>query len=105
MSEFKRLFGARVQELRSSNGLKQDQLAEMINISTRNLSKIETGQNFPSSENLEKLIDALKVEPKELFNFEQHKSSDELLKEILIDIEHNKDKIKDIYKILKALIS
>lgn len=105
MSEFKKLFGARVKELRKRKNLKQGQLAEKINISTRNLSKIETGQNFPSSENLEKFIDALEVEPKELFNFEHHKSPDELLEELLADIRQNKDRIEDIYKVLKALIS
>ena len=48
MSELKKLLGRRVQELRKARKIKQEELAEMINIATRNMSNIETGRCFPS---------------------------------------------------------
>ena len=44
--EFKKSFGRRVKELRLKNGLTQEQLAEMIEVGERNLSKIECGNVF-----------------------------------------------------------
>ena len=72
MSELKRQFGIRLKELRIKAGIKQEQLAQKIDIAVRNLSKIETGITFPSSETLEKIIIALDIPPKELFDFEHH---------------------------------
>lgn len=54
MSELKKLLGRRVQELRKARKIKQEELAEMINIAPRNMSNIETGRCFPSPENIEK---------------------------------------------------
>lgn len=52
MSELKKLLGRRVQELRKTRKIKQEELAEMINIAPRNMSNIETGRCFPSPENI-----------------------------------------------------
>jgi len=37
-------FGANVRRERSAKGLTQDKLAELANLSTRNLQKVEAGQ-------------------------------------------------------------
>jgi transcriptional regulator with XRE-family HTH domain len=39
-----KVFGANVRRERSAKGLTQEQLAELSNISTRNLQKVEAGQ-------------------------------------------------------------
>lgn len=99
----KKLIGHRIKELRKSRHFSQEQLAEMLDISQNALSYIETGENFFSSDTLEKLINALEIEPQELMTFAHLQSSDKLLNEIVEMLNKNPDKIKDIYKITKAI--
>lgn len=102
-TEFKKFFGKRVKELRIKKGLTQEQLAEMIEVGERNLSKIECGNVFVKAKTITKLIEALKVEPKELFEFSQYQKH-EILKKNLID-EINKDNIdvEMMYKIYRSI--
>ena len=51
-ADIKKLLGRRIKELRESKDLTQEQLAEKIGIGQRNLSKIECGNNFVTSETL-----------------------------------------------------
>ena len=44
--DIKKLLRKRIKELRQRKGLTQEQLAEMIDVGERNLSKIECGNNF-----------------------------------------------------------
>ena len=53
------LLGARIQELRKHCGLTQAQLAEIIGIDEKHMSKIECGRHFPSLDLLNKISDAL----------------------------------------------
>ena len=99
----KKLIGHRIKELRKSRHFSQEQLAEMLDISQNALSYIETGENFFSSDTLEELINALEIEPQELMTFAHLQSSDNLLNEIVEMLHKNPDKIKDIYKITKAI--
>ena len=50
----KELLGKRIKELRTQKQLTQEQLAEMVDMGERNLSKIECGINFVSADTLEK---------------------------------------------------
>lgn len=50
----KQELGEKIKRIRKNRGLTQEQLAELIDISSRNLSNIELGQNFPKAETLEK---------------------------------------------------
>lgn len=101
--EFKKFFGKRIKELRLKNGLTQEQLAELIEVGERNLSKIECGNVFVKAKTIAKLIEALKIEPKELFEFSQYQKKD-ILKQILID-EINNDSIdvEMLYKIYRSI--
>ncbi len=99
----KKLFGKRIKELRTKENLTQEQLAEILNIGERNLSKIECGVNFVSAETLEKLSEALKVPFKDLFDFE-HLRSEEFKKDKLLEAINNNDiDIELLYRIYKAL--
>ena len=100
----KQLIGLRIKELRKSKHLSQEKLAEMIDISQNALSYIETGENFFSSETLERLLNALEVEPSELFEVKHLQKNEDLLEEIVQMLRNNPDKIKDIYKITKSLV-
>lgn len=103
----KKQLGAKIKRLRQKRGLTQEQFAEQINIATRTLSGIETGENFVTAETLEKVFEALEVSSSELFAFDHIKPQDELVSEIIEDVQNLKDrnKIETIYKIIKATIS
>jgi transcriptional regulator with XRE-family HTH domain len=69
MTNFKKEFGANLKALRKTRGMTQEKIAELIDLHYRQMSKIETGDNFPSGRTIEKLCYVLKVSPAELFNF------------------------------------
>ncbi len=82
MPTLKEKLGKRIQEIRKSKKLTQEKLAEMIGIDTPNLSNIERGKRFVSSDTLEKIIKSLNVKEKDLFDFEHIKSKNELINSI-----------------------
>ena len=58
----KKFVGKTLQNLRKRSGIKQSELAELIGISEKHLSKIETGKNFPSLDNFFKMAEILKFD-------------------------------------------
>lgn len=48
--KLKKLLGERIKRLRKNRNLTQEQLAEMIEIAPRNLSRIEVGESFVTAE-------------------------------------------------------
>jgi HTH-type transcriptional regulator, competence development regulator len=60
-------FGKRVAEVRKSKGVKQTDLAEMINMSVVTIAYIETGKRWVRLATLEKIARALKVKVRDLF--------------------------------------
>ena len=103
MKNTKELLGARVKELRKARGLSQDQLAELIGIEPKHVSRIEVGKSYPTLDRLERIAKALDAPMKAFFDFmhlendeERLRSIDEMVKEL---DEENK---RIIYKIVKA---
>ena len=94
MAELKEKLGRRIQQIRKSKNLTQEKLAEMIGIDTPNLSNIERGKRFVSSETLEKIIKSLDIPEKDLFDFEHIKSKDEMINSICTIL--NESNIKEI---------
>lgn len=70
MTNFKHGLGTNLKLIRKSKEITQEDLAGIIGIHSRQLSKIETGEHFPSCKTLEKICIALDITPKELFDFE-----------------------------------
>lgn len=68
MKNFKEAFGCNLHSIRKGNKLTIEALAEMVDLSPRQITRIESGANFPSSETLCKLSIALKVNLKNLFD-------------------------------------
>jgi transcriptional regulator with XRE-family HTH domain len=103
----KKQLGAKIKRLRQKRGLTQEQLAEKVDIATRTLSGVETGENFVTAETLEKFLTALNVSISELFAFDHIKPQEDLIHEIIEDVQNLKDrtKIETIYKIIKATIN
>ena len=103
MDTLKEKFGARLKELRRSKNLTQENLAEITGMDIPNLSNIERGKKFVSSETLTKLALALEVSESELFNFGHKKSREELIEEIQKLI-HSSD-LSNLEFIYKTLIN
>jgi len=82
MESSKKFFGARIKEIREKRGLNQEQLAELVNMESRHISRIETGKSFTTLENIEKIACALNVDINVLFSFQHKKNSETLIKEI-----------------------
>lgn len=104
MSGIKRLLGQRIKELRISNNLTQEQLAEIVDIGTTSISKIETGHTHPTPESLEKIAKAFNVDLYQLYQFHHHNAPINLKAELhsMIDNADN-DNLKLAYKILSAI--
>ena len=60
--------GLNVRNLRNSKGLSQEQLALAAEVDRSYISEIELAKNSASIDVLERIADALGVDPKELFN-------------------------------------
>jgi len=60
-------FGKRVAEVRKSKGMKQSELAEMVNMSVVTIAYIETGKRWVRLATLDKIARALKVKARDLF--------------------------------------
>ena len=71
MSDLARQLGKRIYMFRKENGLTQAALAEKAKISNEFMSGIERGAKLPSLLSLERVASALKVDIKDLFNFDQ----------------------------------
>ena len=92
------LFGKKVKEIRAQRNMTQLELAVQINIAEQNMSKIECGKSFVTAETLSALAEALKVNIKDLFDFDCFKDESYLKNEILKAIYNNKVDIKALYK-------
>ena len=103
-SKTKMLLGQRLKELRRKKNLKQEQLAELAGFNTSNsISNIENGYNYPSLQNLEKILNILDSSFLEIFDFDHHQSKKDLRSEINKILDNNPEKIQDFYKIIRAL--
>ena len=105
--DIKKELGEKIKRIRKQRGLTQNQLAELVDISPRNLSNIELGINFVKAETLDKIIESLNISTEELFANNHIKTKNELICEIdkFINKAKNDTKtLEKIYKILKCLI-
>ena len=101
-TDIKILLGKRIKELRKQQNFTQEQLAEKMNIDQRNLSKIECGNNFITSDTLSRIVTALNIEPSELFLF-KHLQEESILKEELLNaIKNEKTDIRLLYQLYTA---
>lgn len=71
-------FGIRLQEIRKAKGLTQAQLAEIVDLEITTISRIENGSRFTQKENIEKFVEALDCNIKDLFDFDYIKTKEEL---------------------------
>ena len=56
-----KFFSEKIKAIRKSKGFTQEDLAELINIDAKHLSRIENGKSFPSLSTLKRLLEALNL--------------------------------------------
>ncbi len=91
--------GQRIQKLRKDKKITQEQLAEMVGIDPKNISRIEKGNNYPTAENLTSIAKALHVDIYELFVFNSIPL--EQMKEEIINSLSSEKNILHLYQCLK----
>jgi len=105
--DIKKEVGEKIKRFRKKNGFTQEKLAEIVDISSRNLSNIELGISYPKPETLEKIVIALDMTTEELFSNDNLKTNDELLNDInkfISEAKTDRLKLEKVYKILKTLV-
>ena len=101
--ELKKILGKRIKFFRKKQGLSQTQLAELVNIEMKSLSRIEPGHNYPQCENLVAIARVLKVAPWQLYFDEKEPDLETMKKEIISAIDRDKSKITLLYQYLAYL--
>lgn len=105
MADIEKLFGKRLKEIRKQRGLSQAQLAEMLNVDEKYISRLETSTSTPSFSMLIKISNALNVDLQNLFKFKQDKTKSELIDIIKSKLENaTEQNVLQIYKITENLI-
>lgn len=104
----KKELGKKIKRMRIKKGYTQEKLSELIDISQKALSSIETGENFVKAETLDKILDAFDITAEELFATNHLKDCDELLKMInnnIVKICDDSEKLELVYNLTKSLCS
>lgn len=102
----KNLLGEKVKRLRKMRGYTQEKFAEMIDITPRNLNRIESGENFVTSDTLDKILTSLNIPADILFSFEHLKDEEELVSDMhgYIDrLKHQPSKLEKAHRILRFI--
>lgn len=97
-------FANNLKKIRKSRNLTQEELSELVGVDFRYISLLENAKNFPSSDLIEKLSDALRVSISELFDFDEDLKREVLeksLKNILPIL--SDEKLKLLLKFAKDL--
>lgn len=105
--DVKKSFGEKLKRLRKNRNYTQEQLAEMIDIDPRNLSRIEVGLSFVKAETLEKILNALDITTEQLFSNDHIKSPEELLADIhkfLNIAQADQTKLEKIHKMIRFIV-
>lgn len=105
MNDTKKYLGSRIQEIRKRKNLKQSELAELVEIDPKHMSKIECGRCFPSFDLLDKIAQKLNTPVSEFLETEHLQDRTVLLRQIVDKLNNAPDeKLHAVYKILKEII-
>lgn len=98
------LVGNRIRELRKKRRLSQEELADMAKIHTAHLGRIERGEENPTLETVEKIINALDVSVGEFFNYNYNMSNDFSVNKIVSCLNAmTVEEREDVYKTVKIM--
>ena len=99
------MLGARIREQRKRKKITQDQLAELLGIDQKHMSRIELGKSYPALDRLIKIAEALEVPLPSLFEFMHMGDERERLKQIneMLQLLGETDQ-RRVFKIIKAFL-
>lgn len=106
MSISKKSLGTKIKNLRKLNNLTQEQLAESVEITPRQLVRLESGKNYPSIETLCKMSKVFNMSVNLLLNENEVESKENVLKNEIIDLLSlaKNEQLKMIKKLIKAIL-
>lgn len=95
----KKILGKQIKQIRLERGISQEKLSELIYISPRQMSIIETGNSYPSLDTFIRIAEVLEFDINEFFNIRIKERDD--LRICLVELINATDKkhlplIKDI---------
>lgn len=99
----KQKLGKRIKMIRKSRHLKQYELADLIGVDPKTISKIEKGYNYPSAETLEKLSQELDVCIWDFYVFEEIKSFERMKSEINLAINEDQQVLLYVYHLIRSI--
>ena len=102
-TSLKKHLGLKIKHFRKLKGLSQAQLAELVKLEIKSLSRIEAGHNYPLCENLTAISKVLGVEPWQLYYDDTDKNIEKMRKYIIQTVENNNSLIPSIYQYIKTL--
>ena len=85
MANLRKNFAKNLVKNRRKCGYSQAKLAELVNVSTHHIAMIELTRNFPASELIERIAEALQIEICELFIDENRNKEDSLKKNLELE--------------------
>lgn len=99
------MLGARIREQRKRKEKTQEQLAELLGIDQKHMSRIELGKSYPSLDRLIKIAEALEVSLPSLFEFMHMEEESERLKQIneMVQMLGEADQ-RRLFKIVKVFL-
>jgi transcriptional regulator with XRE-family HTH domain len=102
MNKIKKNLGNKISLYRKVKQLKQIELAEIIDMDVKNLSRIETGHIYPTVDNLEAISKALEVNVWQLF-YSDNEISVEDMKSEIINLLNDDKLVISLYLHLKTI--
>lgn len=104
-SDFIEKVGARIRNVRQRKGLSLQRLADMSDISQKNLGEIERGRANPTLLMLEKIADSLETSVTALMEVEHEQSRPEIIKEIYFLVSRaNNRELEQLFRVVKAIV-
>lgn len=98
----KEILGSKIKEQRKKRKISQEKFAELIDMTPRQIVRIEQGESFPTAENIEKIAAVLDILPQDLFSYEVENSDEFYRQEIEKIVKTlNLKELKLIYSIIK----
>jgi transcriptional regulator with XRE-family HTH domain len=107
--EIEKLIGEQIAKIRKSRELTQNHLAELIDVSTETISRLERGVSVTSIKTLEKISVVLHTDLKNFFDFEiprkpEHATLEKEIAKIITYLQTKRvDDIKMSYRILRSI--
>lgn len=106
MADTRKLIGGRIKELRKLRKISQEELSELISIDPKHLSALETGRSFPSLGTLEKLVNVLKIDLADIFDYPYKNYSTAKLRKLTKDMidEADESKLRLLVKLIRDVV-